>query len=41
MTVGQNVAETLRITGTAIDRAVITAPQNETLLLRFCFEPAA
>ena len=40
MTVGQGVAETLRITGTAIDRAVITAKQNETLLLRFCFEPA-
>ena len=41
MTVGQKVIETLRITGTAIDRAVITAPQDETLLLRFCFEPAA
>jgi hypothetical protein len=41
MTVGQNVPEALRITGTAIERAVITAPQNETLLLRFCFEPAA
>jgi hypothetical protein len=40
MTVGQNVAETLRITGSTIDRAVITAPQDETLLLRFCFEPA-
>ena len=40
MTVGQNVAETLRITGSAIDRAVIIAPQDETLLLRFCFEPA-
>lgn len=36
----QNAQETLRITGTAIDRAVITARQNETLLLRFCFEPA-
>ena len=41
MSVGQNTPETLRITGTAIDRAVITAPQDETLLLRFCFEPAA
>jgi hypothetical protein len=40
MTVGQGVPETLRITGTAIDRAVIVAPQNETLLLRFCFEAA-
>ena len=41
MSVGQNTPEILRITGTAIDRAVITAPQDETLLLRFCFEPAA
>lgn len=40
MTVGQGVAETLRITGSAIERAVIVAPQNETVLLRFCFEPA-
>jgi hypothetical protein len=40
MTVGQRVAETLRITGTVLDRAVITAGSNETLLLRFCFEPA-
>jgi hypothetical protein len=40
MTVGQNVAETLRITGSSIDRAVIVAPQDETLLLRFCFETA-
>jgi hypothetical protein len=40
MTVGQGVAETLRITGSAIERAVIVAPQDETLLLRFCFEPA-
>jgi hypothetical protein len=40
MTVGQGVAESLRITGTAIDRAIIVAPQNETVLLRFCFEPA-
>jgi hypothetical protein len=33
------VAETLRVTGTSIDRAVITARVNETLLLRFCFDP--
>jgi hypothetical protein len=38
MTGAQNVAETLRVTGTSIDSAVITAPQNETRLLRFCFE---
>ena len=41
MTAGQNTPETLRITGSAITRAVITAPQDETLLLRFCFETAA
>jgi hypothetical protein len=40
MSVGQGVPEALRVTGSAIDRVVITAPQNETLLLRFCFEPA-
>ncbi|WP_208721155.1 hypothetical protein [Corallococcus aberystwythensis] len=40
MTVGQQVAETLRLTGTAIDRAVITARANETLLLSLCFYPA-
>lgn len=40
MTVGQRVAETLRITGTSMDRAVITASARETLLLRLCFEPA-
>jgi hypothetical protein len=39
MTGTQNVAETLRVTGTSIDRAVITAKADETLLLRFCFEP--
>jgi hypothetical protein len=39
MTVGQNVPETLRLTGTSIIRALITAPASETLLLRFCFEP--
>jgi hypothetical protein len=39
MTLGQRVAETLRVTGTSIDRAVITARANETLLLRFCFDP--
>ena len=38
MTGTQNVAETLRVTGTSIDRAVITAKADETLLLRFCFE---
>jgi hypothetical protein len=39
MTGAQNVAETLRVTGTSIERAVVTARQDETLLLRFCFEP--
>ena len=39
MTGAQNVAETLRVTGPSIDRAVITAKQDETLLLRLCFEP--
>jgi hypothetical protein len=34
----QNVAETLRITGTSIDSAIIHA-NGEALLLRFCFEP--
>jgi hypothetical protein len=29
-------AETLSLTGTAIQRVVVTAPQNETLLLEFC-----
>jgi hypothetical protein len=38
MTGAQNVAETLRVTGTSIDNAVITAPSEETRLLRFCFE---
>jgi hypothetical protein len=39
MTGAQNVAETLRVTGASIDRVVITARQDESLLLRFCFEP--
>lgn len=41
MTVGQNTPETLSIAGTDIVRAVITAPQDEALLLRFCFTPSA
>jgi hypothetical protein len=40
MTVSQGVPETLRITGTAIEKALIVAPQDETLLLRLCYEPA-
>jgi hypothetical protein len=39
MSGAQNVAEPLRIPGTSIEKAVITASQSETLLLRFCFEP--
>lgn len=35
----QGVPETLTVTGSAIDRAVITAKQDETWLLRLCFEP--
>jgi hypothetical protein len=35
----QNVAETLTVTGASIESATIVAPQNEALLLRFCFEP--
>jgi hypothetical protein len=38
MTGTQNVAETLRVEGPSIESAVIVAPQDETLLLRFCFE---
>ena len=32
----QNVAETLTLSGSAIETIVITAPQNETLLLEIC-----
>jgi hypothetical protein len=39
MSAPQNTTETLTVTGASIERAVITAPQDETLLLRFCFEP--
>jgi hypothetical protein len=35
----QNIAETLTVAGTSIERATVRAPQNEALLLRFCFEP--
>jgi hypothetical protein len=35
----QNVAETLTVAGASIESATITAPQNEALLLRLCFEP--
>jgi hypothetical protein len=39
MTVGQGVSETLDLTGNQLYRALITAPQDEVILLRFCFEP--
>jgi hypothetical protein len=32
----QNIAETLSINGTNIQKVVIVAPQNETLLLKIC-----
>jgi hypothetical protein len=35
----QNVAETLTVTGASIESAIVRAPQDETLLLRLCFEP--
>jgi hypothetical protein len=41
MTGSQQVAETLSLSGASIERAVITAPSGETLLLRWCFEPLA
>jgi hypothetical protein len=40
MSVPQGTAETLVVTGTAIDRVVITAPNDEVHLLRLCYEPA-
>lgn len=40
MSGGQAAPETLSLNGTSITRVVINAPQDETLLLRFCFEPA-
>jgi hypothetical protein len=40
MTVAQGVAETLVVTGTAIDQVVITAPNDEVQLLRLCYQPA-
>lgn len=35
----QNAPETLTIPGASIGSAVIRAPADETILLRFCFEP--
>jgi hypothetical protein len=39
MSGAQSVAETLTLSGASIDNAVITAPADETLLLRFCYTP--
>jgi hypothetical protein len=39
MSGAQNVAETLTLSGASVDNAVITAPADETLLLRFCYTP--
>lgn len=36
----QGQAETLSLAAPAIDEVVITAPQDETLLLRLCWQPA-
>jgi hypothetical protein len=35
----QNSAETLTVTGTSIESAIIQAPSDEALLLRLCFDP--
>jgi hypothetical protein len=40
MSGAQGVAETLTLSAPSIVRAVITAPVDETLLLRFCFTPS-
>jgi hypothetical protein len=40
MTVPQGTAETLVVSGTAVDRVVITAPNDEVHLLRLCHQPA-
>jgi hypothetical protein len=39
MTGTQRVAETLTVTGSSIETAVISARADETLLLRLCYEP--
>jgi hypothetical protein len=37
----QNVAESFTLTGASIDRVVVKAPADETLLLRLCYTPPA
>jgi hypothetical protein len=39
MTPAQFTVQTLSIAGTSINRVIISCPQDETLLLRFCFNP--
>jgi hypothetical protein len=39
MTGTQNVAETLTVTGSSIETAVISARADESLLIRLCYEP--
>ena len=41
MSLPQGQAETIQFSGLSINRVVIDAPQNEVVLLEFCYEPAS